>query len=121
MGVGAFLPWMAANSYLGSANMRGTETTQGKIMVGIAIVTGLLIMAVGRDGATPAIGGALIAGWRSILAISDVHHVVSSNYIPIGVTAKVGFGLYVCLGGAVLLLIGGLVLAANKGQEAQAI
>jgi len=117
--VGALLPWGEATSPTASFSSDGIDGN-GAITFIAAVVLVLVVLVVQRPRtaawlvvATAVVAGAI--GVRDAVDLSDkAARLVDQG--PAGVTANVGIGVWVTIGGAVLALVGGIMALAMSSR-----
>lgn len=112
LGVGTLLPWATITTGFGSASVNGIEG-DGVIVLAIATLIGIIAVAsMDRPGrAAPlviavAAGLALVALFIDYAGVSERLQDASSSVAR----ASIGTGLYLCLAGAGVALIGAIFL-----------
>ena len=130
LAVGSFLPWATAQIFVVSLNRNGMQLGQndsfsldGLVTLILGLVT--VLIGVGRlsNFAIPryiqrsAIVAGFAAGAIAIYDINSVRNLVDTQQsaAPGGVFA-VGYGIYVVVSGAVIAVLGGLILRTNDTQ-----
>ncbi len=117
--VGALLPWGEATSKTASFSSDGIDGN-GAITIIAAVVLVLVVLVVQRPTtaawlviATAVVAGAI--GVRDAVDLSDkAARLVDQG--PPGVSANVGVGVWVTIGGAVLALVGGIMALAMSSR-----
>jgi hypothetical protein len=119
--VGVFLPWATASASAGgftaSVSASGWDATSGISAPYIALAGGILALLGGLAvlGGQKAIGylmpiGGILAIAGGVWGFSDVNSALGAVSGVAGVSASVGYGVYACIAGGVLSLLGSLGL-----------
>lgn len=131
--VSGFLPWFSFTStFSGSLNRNAYQLGNNSSFS----VTGAVLLLLGTVGIvigiarltrsrmpnflqrSPIVLGCAVA-LAAVLQISSINHLAEkvNNTCNAQCTASIGFGLYTALGGAALLLVGGVVLRTNNDSS----
>lgn len=111
--VGVFLPWIS----LGIISRSGMDLAgDATIVLGAGLVASIIAMGNGSKSKLGSTGQlfAILAG-LTIAAVGVIDYQDLANRVraledsPIGAAASVGIGLYVCIAGGVLTVVGGLL------------
>jgi hypothetical protein len=122
LAVGSLLPWAEVNAGLLERKVNGTEgdgviTLVIAILVGLVAALGLLKREVAGAAVTVVLLGGVAAGGVAIYDTANVSDAAKrAEDISSLVTAKVGGGLYVCIVGAVVVVVGALLANAKKAR-----
>jgi hypothetical protein len=115
LGVGCLLPWATITTGFGSASLNGIEG-DGVIVLGIALVIGIAgVAALDRVGKVPSIviftgaSIALVVLASDYLGVAEKLEEASSSVAR----ASVGVGLYLCMAGGLVAIVGAVILMRN--------
>ena len=115
LAAGSFLDWVTIDSAFGSLGVKGMEG-DGKLTLAAGGLSLVLFVLKSRGAA---ILGSLVAAAGGAVAIYNFSNVqrklddISSEFAR----ATVGIGIYVCIAGAALALIGGLAWADEQSPK----
>ena len=119
--VGSFLEWASIDTPFGSFSVSGMDG-DGVITVSVGIIALVLFTLVKRRAGT--IAGVVFAAIGAAIAAIDIAD-VKSNIDDIAAeseglaTASVGIGLWLCLAGALVAVVGGILsILEQRGQPA---
>jgi len=119
MVVGSFMPWITVQApFVGNISRSGIDGGgDGLFTAGLGVVTALIALARFTATRLPSLvqRSSIVTGIAAgALAVFEIHNVQQRIATATGasnlVTGAVGAGLYVIIGGAVLALVGGLIL-----------
>lgn len=100
MGLGSFMPWVILDAPISTITRNGTDSRDGKIIAGAALV--IVILAMSERVAIRCWLGAVVAAIAGLLVAYNAYHITTTH--PMGIHASVGMGLWVSAVGVVLSL-----------------
>jgi Protein of unknown function (DUF2510) len=118
LAIGSALAWAKVEAGLFSRSIAGTDG-DGKItiaiaaVVGVAALVGMLRAPVSGGAVILALVGGIAAGGVAVYDIVNVNNKIDEVSSATSlVTASVGIGLYVCVGGAAMIVVGALMVSS---------
>jgi hypothetical protein len=119
--IGSFLPWVTAASVLGSISKNGIEG-DGILTAGAGAASAIVLYLASTKahrrgfllGSVFAVLGGLVAA-LNYFDVSNSIGDISSEYV----VGKVGIGLYVCIGGALVAVVAGMMARGKTPKKSE--